>query len=72
VGVEKANIMGGKPSVEEGMAETPIIHMCLTSRICERAGCWRNRVFFGHFKTFVKLGFPASEKKNFDDPEPYF
>jgi hypothetical protein len=58
--------------VEEGMAETPIIHMCLTSRICERAGCWRNRVFFGHFKTFVKLGFPASEKKNFDDPEPYF
>jgi hypothetical protein len=45
VGVEKANIMGGKPSVEEGMAETPIIHMWLTSRMCERAGCWRNRVF---------------------------
>jgi|AntAceMinimDraft_5_1070358.scaffolds.fasta_scaffold138603_1 hypothetical protein len=63
VGVEKANIMGGKPSVEEGMAETPIIHMCLISRIHERAGCLRNRVFCGHFKTFVNCGFPASAKK---------
>jgi hypothetical protein len=35
VGVEKANIMGGKPLVEEGTAETPIIHMSFTSRICE-------------------------------------
>jgi hypothetical protein len=44
VGVEKANIMGGKPSVEEGMAEMPNIHMCLTSRICERQNQWRNQV----------------------------
>jgi hypothetical protein len=28
--------------------------MCLTSRICERAGCWRNRVFCGHFKTSAR------------------
>jgi hypothetical protein len=46
------------------MAETPIIHMCLTSRIYERARCWRNRVFSCHFKTFVNCGFPASAKKN--------
>jgi hypothetical protein len=71
VGVEKANIMGGKPSVEEGMAETAIIHMCLTSRLCEGVGCWRNRVFCGHFKTCVNCGFPASAKK-IDVPEPHF
>jgi hypothetical protein len=47
--------MGGKPSVEEGMAETPIIHMCLTSRSFEAAGCWRNRVLFGHFQKMYIL-----------------
>jgi hypothetical protein len=26
----------------------PNIDMCLTSRICERAVCWRNRVLCGH------------------------
>jgi hypothetical protein len=61
VGVEKADILGGKPSVEEAMAETPIIHMCFTSHLkdFERAGCWRNQVLCGHFKTFVNCGFPA-------------
>jgi hypothetical protein len=49
VGVEKANIMGGKPSVEEGMAEMPNIYMCLTSRICEGQYRWRNQVLCGHF-----------------------
>jgi hypothetical protein len=53
VGVEKSNIIGSQPSVEEGIAVMLNKHMCLTSRICEQAGCWRNRVFFGHFKTFV-------------------
>jgi hypothetical protein len=49
VGVEKSNIIEPQPSVEEGMEETPNINMCLTSRICERPGCWRNQVLFGHF-----------------------
>jgi len=35
VGVEKSNIIGSQPSVEEGIAEMPNIHMCLTSRIRE-------------------------------------
>jgi len=55
VGVEKSNIIGGQPSVEEGMAEMLNIHMCLTSRICERAGCWRNQVLCGHFQNLCKL-----------------
>jgi hypothetical protein len=45
VGVEKANIIEPQPSVKEGIAEMLNIHMCLTSRIFEQAGCWRNRVF---------------------------
>jgi hypothetical protein len=57
------NITGSQPSVEEGISEMLNIHMCLTSRICEQAECWRNRVFCGHFKTFVNCGFPASAKK---------
>jgi hypothetical protein len=36
VRVEKSNIIVSQPSVEEGMAETLNIHMCLTSRIFER------------------------------------
>jgi hypothetical protein len=72
VGIEKANIMGGKPSVEEGMAETPIIHMCLTSRICEGAGCWRNRVLCDHFQNICKLWVSCLSKKNFNVPESYF
>jgi hypothetical protein len=55
VGVEKSNIIGSQPSVEEGMAEMLNIHMCLTSRIFERAGCWRNQVLFGHFQNICKL-----------------
>jgi hypothetical protein len=55
VGIEKLNIIGSQPSVEEGMAEMLNIHMCLTSRICERAGCWRNQVLFGHFQNICKL-----------------
>jgi hypothetical protein len=69
VGVQKANIMGGKPSVEEGMAETLDIDMCLTSRISEGQKRWRNRVIFGHFKTFVNCGFSASARKKYL-PEP--
>jgi hypothetical protein len=56
VGVEKVNIMGGKPSVEEGMAKMPNIHMCLDSRICKRQNRWRNQVLFGHFLN-VKCSF---------------
>jgi hypothetical protein len=62
VGFEKSNIIGSQPSVEEGIAEMLNIHMCLTSKICEQAGCRRNRLFCGHFKTFVNSGFPASAK----------
>jgi hypothetical protein len=57
VGVQKANIIEPQPSVEEGIAEMPNIHICLTSRICERAGCLRNRVLLWplskHLKTVV-------------------
>jgi hypothetical protein len=45
VKVEKSNSIGSQPSVEEGIAEMLSIHMCFTSRICEQAGCLRNRVF---------------------------
>jgi hypothetical protein len=51
------------PSVEQSMAEMPNIHMCLTSRIFEQAGCRRNRVLCGHFRTFSIYDFPASAKK---------
>jgi len=53
VGVEKANIIEPQPSVEEGIVEMLNIHMCLTLRMCEQVGCWRNRLLCGHFKTFV-------------------
>jgi hypothetical protein len=36
VGVEKSNIIGSQPSVEEGIAEMLNIHMCLTLRIFEQ------------------------------------
>ena len=55
VGVEKSNIIGSQPSVEEGIAEMLNIHMCLTSRIFERVGCWRNQVLCGHFQNICKL-----------------
>jgi hypothetical protein len=55
VGVEKSNIIGSQPSVEEGMAEILNIHMCLTSRIFKRAGCLRNQVLFGYFQIICKL-----------------
>jgi hypothetical protein len=63
VGVEKSHIIGSQPSVEEGIAEMLNSHMFLTSRIFEQAGCWRNLVFCGPFKTSVNCGFPASAKK---------
>jgi hypothetical protein len=69
VEVEKSNIVVSQPSVEEGMAETLNIHMCITSRMCERPRCWRNRVLYGQFKTFVNCGYPALAKKT-DLPEP--
>jgi hypothetical protein len=62
VGVEKSNIIGSQPSVEEGIAESPNVHMRLTTRIYERAGCWRIQVLCGHFKTFVNLSFHAFAK----------
>jgi hypothetical protein len=49
VGVEKSNVIGSQPSVEEGIAEMLNIHMFLTSRICEQAGCWCNRYFVAVF-----------------------
>jgi hypothetical protein len=55
VGVEKSNIIGSQLSVEEGMAEMMNILMFLTSRICERAGCWRNQLLCGHFQNIFKL-----------------
>jgi hypothetical protein len=61
---EKANLIEPQPSVEEGIAEMLSIHMCLTSKICEQAGCRRNRVFCGHFKTFKSCIFHALAKKH--------
>jgi hypothetical protein len=55
VKVDKSNIIGSKPSVGEGIAETLNIHMCLTSRIFEQAGCWRSRVIFWPFQNICKL-----------------
>jgi hypothetical protein len=71
VGVEKSNVIGSQPSVEEGIAEMKNIHMCLTSRICEQAECWRNRVFVAISKHLESAGFPP-QQKYFDVPEPYF
>jgi hypothetical protein len=56
VGVEKANFIEPQPSVEAGTAETLGIDMCLALRIFDQVGCWRNRVFRGHFKTLVNFG----------------
>jgi hypothetical protein len=49
--------------VEEGIAEMLNITLYLTSRIFEQAGCWRNQVLFGHFKTFINCSFHAFAKK---------
>jgi hypothetical protein len=46
--------------------------MCLTSRICEQAGCWRNRFFLWQFQNIFELWASRLSKKNFDVPEPYF
>jgi hypothetical protein len=56
---------GARPSVSlcVGPELSRCVHMCLTSRICEQVGCWRNRVFFGHFKKisiFQNRNFNAS------------
>jgi hypothetical protein len=72
VGVEKSNIIGSQPSVEEGIAEMPIFHMCLTSRICEQAGCWRATGYLWPFQNICKPWVLRLSKKNFDVPEPYF
>jgi hypothetical protein len=50
VEVEREAITPKKTWVEQRVAETLDIVMCLTLRIREQAGCWRNRVFFGHLK----------------------
>ena len=36
--------------------------MCLTSRICERPVCWRNRVLCGHFQNTSAPGGVAAPK----------
>ena len=54
VGVERADIMSVKPSVEQSMAETLDIEMCLTSIIFE---CEFITLFNGYFKTFITLNF---------------
>jgi hypothetical protein len=64
VGIEKVNIIEPQPSVEEGMAKTLNIDMCLTSRICEGQKRWRNQVLCGHFKTFMNFSFHALAKKH--------
>jgi hypothetical protein len=47
------------------------IDMCLTSRICEPAVCWRNRVFCGHFQNICKLYLAnPPPQKNIVLPEP--
>jgi hypothetical protein len=56
VEVEREVFTPKKTWVEQSMAETLDIDMCLTSRTCEQVGCWRNRVFCGNFKTFVNCG----------------
>ena len=63
VGVEKANIAEPLPSVEQSTAETLNIDMCLTSRLFEGQKRWRNRVFCGHFKSFINCGCISFAKK---------
>jgi hypothetical protein len=57
VGIEREVTTLKKTWGEQRMEETLDIDMCLTLRIGEQAGCWRNRVFFGHFKTFVNCSY---------------
>jgi hypothetical protein len=45
VEVQREVITPKKTLVEQSIAETLDIDMGLTLRICEQAGCWRNRVF---------------------------
>jgi hypothetical protein len=56
-GVEKANIIEPQPSVEESMAKTLNIDMCLTLRICEGQKRWRNQVLHGYLKSFIRTGY---------------
>jgi hypothetical protein len=62
VKIQKSNIIGSQPSVEEGIAEMPNIHMCLTSRICEQAGCWPTGYFMAISKHLLTVGFPPQQK----------
>jgi hypothetical protein len=45
VGFEKANIIGTCPSVEQSMAETPYIHMCLNAIISSAADAGATGLF---------------------------
>jgi hypothetical protein len=62
--------MSTKSWGEEGMAEMPNIHMCLTLRIFEQAGCWRNRVLCGHFQKICTLQLTRLREKKKNLPEP--
>jgi hypothetical protein len=63
LGLKEANIIEPQPSVEEGMAKTLNVDMCLTSRICEGQKRWRNRVLCGHFQNICKLQLSRLSKK---------
>jgi hypothetical protein len=71
VEVKREVITPKKTRVEQSMAETLDIDMCLASRIFEWQTRWRNRVLFGHFKAFINCGF-HSFAKIMNLPEPQF
>jgi hypothetical protein len=52
------DIVGVEPSVEQSTAEALDIDMCLTSIILKEA----TGLFSGHFKTFITVASPSSQK----------
>jgi hypothetical protein len=63
VGVEKANIMGRKPSVEEGMGRRRLFIFASPQEFVKEPDAGATGYFVETFKTFVNCSFHASAKK---------
>jgi hypothetical protein len=64
VGVEKANIISTKPSVEEGTAETLNIHMCLSPQEFLNAPDAGATGYFWPFQNICELWLLRLREKN--------
>jgi hypothetical protein len=64
-GFEKANIIGTWPSVEQSMAGTLNIDMCLAFKNVSAADVGAPGPFRDYFKTFITAAFPPPQKRSY-------